>query len=252
MIRTAIAAILLSLFILIAGPLLLLYTWIVNHPNAIYRIGLEGCYLIARTVGMRERVEGLEKIPPRTVLFMANHTSFVDAVPVVHAIPRRVAILAKKSLFELPIVGWAFKMAGFVPVDRSNREAAIASVEIAAARLKSGVSFLAYPEGTRSYDGRLLPFKKGVFVMAITAGATIVPMVAIGVHRIMPKRSLKIRPGEVVIRFGDPIGTAGYTIDQREALSDRVRSAMAALLPPDQQPLDYRAPVPAGRPAINA
>lgn len=251
MIRTAIVAILLSLFILIAGPLLLLYTWVVNNPNAIYRIGLEGCYLIARTVGMQERVEGLEKIPTRTVLFMANHTSFVDAVPVVHAIPRRVAILAKKSLFELPIVGWAFKMAGFVPVDRSNREAAIASVEVAASRLKSGVSFLAYPEGTRSYDGRLLPFKKGVFVMAIAAGATIVPMAAIGVHRIMPKKSLKIRPGEVVVRFGDPIETAGFTVDQREALSDRVRAAMAALLPPDQQPLDHPAPVPAS-PAIKA
>jgi 1-acyl-sn-glycerol-3-phosphate acyltransferase len=238
MTRTIIVAVLLSLFILIAGPILLLYTFFARDANALYRVGLEGCYLIARTVGMRERVEGAEKIPPRTVFFMANHSSFVDAVPVVHAIPRRVAILAKKSLFELPIVGWAFRKVGFVPVDRSNREAAIASVERAAEYLKAGVSFLAYPEGTRSYDGRLLPFKKGVFVMAIAARATIVPMVAIGAHRIIAKRSLKIRPGEVIVRFGDPIESSGYTIDQRESLSNRVRIAMAALLPSDQQPLD--------------
>ncbi|HET9400839.1 MAG TPA: lysophospholipid acyltransferase family protein [Candidatus Acidoferrales bacterium] len=240
MIRTIFVAVSLPLFILLVGPPLLLYTWISNDPEAIYRIGLGGCYWVSRAVGMRQRVEGAEKIPPRTVFFMANHSSFVDAVPVVHAIPRRVAILAKKSLFELPIVGWAFKMAGFVPVDRSNRESAIASVEFAAARLKSGVSFLAYPEGTRSYDGRLLAFKKGIFVMAIAAGATIVPMVAIGVHRIMPKKSLTIRPGEVVVRFGEPIESSGYTVDDREALAARVRAAMIALLPPDQQPLDSR------------
>ena len=238
MIRTAIVAILLPLFILVVGPPLLVYTWLRKDADAIYRVGLEGCYVIGRIAGMRERIEGAEKIPPRTVFFMANHTSFVDAVPVVHAIPRRVSILAKKSLFELPIVGWAFKMAGFVPVDRSNRESAIASVERAAQHLKNGASFLAFPEGTRSYDGRLLPFKKGVFVMAITAGATIVPMVAIGVHRIMPKKSLKIRSGEVVVRFGDPIESTAYTVDQRDALSGRVRAAMAALLPQDQQPLD--------------
>ena len=238
MIRTAIVAILLSLFIVLVGPPLLVYTWIRKDSDALYHVGLQGCFAIGRIVGMRERVEGAEKIPPRTVFFMANHTSFVDAVPVVHAIPRRVSILAKKSLFELPIVGWAFKMAGFVPVDRSNRESAIASVERAAQHLKNGASFLAFPEGTRSYDGRLLPFKKGVFVMAITAGATIVPMVAIGVHRIMPKKSLKISPGEVFVRFGNPIESAAYSVDQRDALSERVRSAMAGLLPLDQRPLD--------------
>lgn len=252
MIRTIFVAVALPIFILLVGPPLLIYTWLSNDPKAIYCIGLGGCYWIARAVGMRERVEGAEKIPPRTVFFMANHSSFVDAVPVVHAIPRRVAILAKKSLFELPIIGWAFKMAGFVPVDRSNRESAIASVEFAAARLKSGVSFLAYPEGTRSYDGRLLPFKKGVFVMAIAAGATIVPMVAIGVHRVMPKKSMKIRPGEVLVRFGDPIESSGYTVDDRETLANRVRAAMIALLPPDQQPLESGSQSPAESPLASA
>ena len=236
MLRTIIAAVLVTLLVILAGPVLLLYTWISSNPKLLYKIGVGGCYAIARAVGVRDRVERCERVPPGTVLFLANHTSFVDAVPIVHALPRRVAILAKKSLFELPIVGWAFKLAGFVPVDRSDRESAIASVEVAAQHLRRGTSFLAYPEGTRSYDGRLLPFKKGIFVMAIRAGATIVPMVAIGAHRVLPKKSLRIVPGEVVVRFGEPISAAQYSVEQREDLSRRVREAMAALLPPDQQP----------------
>ena len=124
-----------------------------------------------------------------------------------------------------------------MPVDRSNRETAIESVDLAAERMKQGSSFLAFPEGTRSYDGRLLPFKKGVFVMAIKAGAKVVPMAASGVHLIMPKKSMKIKPGQVIVRFGDPVDASQYTLDQRGQLSDRVRNAMADLLPPEQKPL---------------
>ncbi len=156
-------------------------------------------------MGLRTQVEGREKIPAGTVLFLANHTSFIDPVPIVHALPKRVAILAKASLFKIPVVGWAFRLAGFVPVNRSDRESAIESVELAAERIKAGTSFLAYPEGTRSYDGRLLPFKRGVFVMAIRSGVPIVPMVAIGVNRLMPKGTWKIKPGHVLVRFGEPI-----------------------------------------------
>lgn len=238
MIRTAIVAILLSLLTLIAGPIMLLVTFIIRTPGPIYWVGSRGVFFIAWLVGMRVKVKGREKIPSGTVLFVANHTSFVDACPIVQALPRRVSILAKKSLFQVPVIGWAFRLAGFVPVDRSNRETAIESVDLAAERMKQGSSFLAFPEGTRSYDGRLLPFKKGVFVMAIKAGAKIVPMAASGVHLIMPKKSLKIRPGNVLVRFGDPIDASEYTLAQRGQLSDRVRLAMAKLLPPDQQPLD--------------
>lgn len=244
MIRTAIVAIFLALFTLIAGPIMLLFTFIARTPGPIYWVGSHGVFFIARVVGMRLKVEGREKVPPGPVLFLANHTSYVDAAPIVEALPRRVAILAKKSLFRMPVIGWAFRLAGFVPVDRQNRETAIESVNRAAEHLKSGTSFLAFPEGTRSYDGRLLLFKKGVFVMAIKAGATIVPMVATGVHLILPKKSLRIRPGDVVVRFGDPIDASHYSLEDRGVLSERVRAAMANMLPPGQQPLDLR-PSPA-------
>jgi 1-acyl-sn-glycerol-3-phosphate acyltransferase len=236
MIRTAIVAVFLSLYTLIFGPALLLFSWFSGNPNPLFRAGVSGAYFISYVVGMRVQVEGREKIPRGVCLFLANHTSFTDPVPIVWAIPRRIGILAKKSLFSIPIIGWAFRLAKFVPVDRSNREAAIESVDLAAQRMKEGLSFLAYPEGTRSYDGRLLPFKKGVFVMAIKAGVPIVPMALSGAHRVAPKGSLSIRPGHVVVRFGDPIDPTDYTIETRDELSRKVHEAMAALLPPDQQP----------------
>jgi 1-acyl-sn-glycerol-3-phosphate acyltransferase len=238
MIRTAIVAVFLTLYTIVVAPLLILHAWITGNPDLLFRAGKSGAYFISRVVGLNTIIEGQQKIPPGVCLFLANHTSFVDPVPIVWAIPRRIAILLKRSLFSIPLVGWAFRLAKFVPVDRTNQESGIAAVDLAAERMKQGMSFLAYPEGTRSYDGRLLPFKKGVFALAIKAQAQIVPMVLIGGHRIAPKGSLRIKPGQVIVRFGDPIDAGAYTLDQRKELAHRVRAVMAALLPPDQQPIE--------------
>jgi 1-acyl-sn-glycerol-3-phosphate acyltransferase len=238
MIRTTIVAVLLTLYTLIAGPLLILHAWISRNPDFLYRAGLSGAHGVARLVGLKITVEGREKIPQGTCLFLANHTSFVDALPIMWAIPRRVGVLLKKSLFSIPIVGWGFRLAKFVPVERGNLESGVTAVDLAADRINQGMSFLAYPEGTRSYDGRLLPFKKGVFIIAIKAQTQIVPMVMTNGHRIAPKGSLRITPGQVIVRFGDPIDAGAYTIERRAELAQRVRAAMAALLPRDQQPID--------------
>jgi 1-acyl-sn-glycerol-3-phosphate acyltransferase len=238
MIRTAIVAVLLTLYTLIAGPFLLLHAWITGNPNVLYHAGVSGAYVVGCIVGLQIKVEGRDKIPAGTCLFLANHTSFVDALPIMWAVPRRVGVLLKESLFSIPLIGWAFRLAKFVPVERGNKESGMASVELAAERMNQGMSFLAYPEGTRSYDGRLLPFKKGVFILAIKARAKIIPMVMTNGHRIAPKGTLKIAPGEVIVRFGEPIDASSYTVDQRAELAKRVRTAMAALLPEDQQPID--------------
>jgi 1-acyl-sn-glycerol-3-phosphate acyltransferase len=129
-------------------------------------------------------------------------------------------------------------MARFIPVDRSKRDSAIASVEKATEALQAGQSFLIYPEGTRSPDGRLQQFKKGAVVMAIKAGVPIVPMACSGAHRIMGKRSLVIHPGEILVEFLEPIDASQFSLEQRDELNERVRMAMAAALPPDQRPLD--------------
>ena len=236
MIRTAIVTVFLTVYVLLFGPPLILYTLMSRSPNLLYWAGTKGLIFILRIVGMRVRVEGQENIPPGVCLFAANHTSNVDAPAIVGAIPRRVAILARKSLFDIPIAGLAFRLANFVPVDRSNREAALASAKQALEYIKNGFSFLVYPEGTRSPDGRLLRFKKGSFAMAIEAGVPIVPVACSGAHRIMKKNSLVIHPGKVTVRFGPPIDVSGCTIESRDDLARRVHDVIAAELPEDQKP----------------
>src|SRR5690242_6193118 len=129
MLRTLFIAIFLSLYILILGPPLLLYTLFTKNVDPLYWAGLKGVLLFVRAVGVKIRVQGREKIPDGVCLFVANHTSSADAPAVVGAIPRRIAVLLKESLFMWPIVGQAFRLAHFIPVDRTDREPAIASVE---------------------------------------------------------------------------------------------------------------------------
>jgi 1-acyl-sn-glycerol-3-phosphate acyltransferase len=236
MIRTTIVTVFLALYTLILGPPLIVLTLLTRSSNLMYWVGVKGLVFITRVAGMRVRVEGRENIPPGVCVFAANHTSNADAPAIVGAIPRRLAIFGRKSLFDIPIVGLAFSLAKFVPVDRGNREAALASVKLAVQYIKTGSSFLVYPEGTRSPDGRLQRLKKGAFVMAIEAGVPIVPVACSGAHRIMRKNSLAIQAGEVTVRFAAPIDAAAYTVDQRDDLARRVHDAIAAELPEDQKP----------------
>jgi 1-acyl-sn-glycerol-3-phosphate acyltransferase len=168
---------------------------------------------------------------------VANHVSNLDPPVVVTAIPRRVALLGKKEVFRVPLLGRALLLAQMVPVDRADPGAARGSVERALENLQAGVSYLTFPEGTRSPDGRMQPFKKGSFVMAIRAGVPIVPVSVIGAHLRMPKGSLALRPGEVGVRFGEPIQVHGYSEKDRDALLRLVHAAVAKYLPEDQQPL---------------
>jgi 1-acyl-sn-glycerol-3-phosphate acyltransferase len=237
MLRMLFIAVFLSLYILIVGPPVILYSLLTKNPNPVYWAGLKGLLFFVRAVGVRVRVKGAERIPKGVCLFAANHTSAADAPAVIGAIPRRIAVLLKESLFNWPIVGQAFRSVNFVPVNRSHRESAIASVEKASEAMKRGQSFLIYPEGTRSPDGRLQEFKKGAVVMAIKAGVPIVPMVCSGAHHIMEKRSLVIHPGEIVVEFLEPIDASQYAFEQRDVLNQKVHDAMAAALPPDQKPL---------------
>src|SRR5216683_1878916 len=246
MLRIAIILLLLPLYMLLAGPPILLYTLISRNPSLVYWAGVKGIVFFVRLVGVKVRIKGRERIPLGACLFVANHTSSADAPAVVGAIPRRVAILLKESLFKWPIAGQAFTLAGFIPVKRSERESAIASVEKATESLRSGQSFLIYPEGTRSPDGRLQAFKKGAVVMAIKAGVPIVPMACSGAHRIMEKRSLVIHPGEIVVEFLEPIDSSKYPMEQRDILNEKIRDAMAAALPPEQRPAGVQVAVAEG------
>lgn len=239
MLRMLFISIFLSLYTVLVGPPVILYTLVTKNPDPLYWAGIKGVMFFVRAVGVRVSVKGLENIPEGVCLFVANHTSSADAPAVVGAIPRRVAVLLKESLFKWPIVGQAFRAARFIPVNRAARESAIASVEKATEAMKAGQSFLIYPEGTRSPDGRLQEFKKGAVVMAIKAGVPVVPMVCSGAHRIMEKRSLLIHPGEIVVEFLEPIDASRYSFEERDVLNQQVHDAMAAALPPDQRPIGF-------------
>ena len=239
MLRAAFVCVGLTLYILVLGPPLLIFTFIAKNPDPLYWTALNGVLFFVRAVGVRIKVAGTERIPPGTVIFAANHTSSADAPAVVGAIPRRIAILLKKSLFEWPIVGQAFHLAHFIPVERFNRESAITSLERATEAIKKGQSFLIYPEGTRSPDGRLQEFKKGTSMMAIKAGVPLVPVACSNAHRIMRKRELKIYPGEILVEFLAPIDSTKYTLEQRDELNQQLHDELAAGLPPDQKPLGF-------------
>lgn len=241
MLRTLFIAIFLSLYILILGPPLLIWTVLAKNPDPLYWAGVKGVMFFVRAVGVKVRVVGRERIPLGACLFYANHTSSADAPAVVGAIPRRIAILLKESLFRWPIVGTAFTLAHFIPVRRESHESAISSMEKATDAMRNGQSFLIYPEGTRSPDGRLQSFKKGAAVMAINAKVPVVPIACSGAHRVMWKRSLIIHPGEILVEFLPPIDAAQYSVEQRDELNQRMHDEMAAGLPEDQRPLSYRA-----------
>jgi 1-acyl-sn-glycerol-3-phosphate acyltransferase len=228
-----------ALYTLLLGPPLLLYSFITRHVDPLYWAGVKGVMFFVNCVGVRVRVKGTERIPQGTCIFAANHTSSADAPAVVGAIPRRIAILLKRSLFEWPIVGQAFHLAHFIPVDRVNRESAVGSLEKATEAIREGQSFLIYPEGTRSPDGRLQEFKKGTAVMAIKSGVPVVPVACSGAHRVMEKRKLKITPGEILVEFLGPIDPTKYSLEQREELVREIHDRLAAGLPPDQRPIGF-------------
>jgi 1-acyl-sn-glycerol-3-phosphate acyltransferase len=236
MIRAFVVTLVTFAYVLIVGPPILVHAWLTGNTDFLYREGMRGARLALWLAGVRLEVQGLEKIPAgRAVIFMSNHQSNCDP-PAMMVILPPVRVMVKQEFFRVPVLGRGMRARGFIPVDRRNRERAIAAVEQAVAALKAGHSFLAYPEGTRSPDGRLQTFKKGVFVMAIKAGAPIVPISVSGGSRIMPKGKFVIRPGRVRITIHDPIPTANVRLEDRQTVIDLTRQAILTGLAPEEWP----------------
>jgi 1-acyl-sn-glycerol-3-phosphate acyltransferase len=237
MIRTILFVLFLGLAIVFILPFYIICSWITGSPDTMYNMAMTALRIGLRILGVEVRVEGIENIPARPCVFAANHVSNVDPVALVPFIPRRVAVLAKKQVFRIPILSIGLRQCQVIPVDREDKEAAAAAVQKAIEYLRGGTSFLVYPEGTRSPDGRLRPFKSGTFIMAIEAGVPVVPVSVVGTNRLMRKGEWFIRPGEVIARFGPAVDAADFKIERREALRQRVRTLVAEGLPEDQRPL---------------
>jgi 1-acyl-sn-glycerol-3-phosphate acyltransferase len=236
MIRTIMVLTFVALALIFVQPLLILWTLLTGDADFMYWTFIGALRIVLRLAGIRVRVEGLENIPSGVCVFASNHASNLDPVALVPNIPRRVALLAKKEVFRIPILSKALRQAKLIPVDRADKEAAAESVEIAVKYMKEGLSFCVYPEGTRSRDGRLLPFKKGTFLMAIRGDAWVVPVSLAGTQRLMRKGDWTIHPGEVVVRYGTPVNATEYTEDHRDQLRQRVQGLVAAGLPDEQKP----------------
>src|SRR5271169_3749128 len=197
------------------------WTFISGDVSLLYRMFMFGAWNGVRFTGVRVETVGLDKLDPaRTYIFMSNHVSNLDPPITVPLIPRRTSVMVKKELFSYPILGRVMRFGSLVPVDRGNRESGIAAVRAAADVIRQGVSMTIYVEGHRSFDGKLLPFKKGPFYLAEECGVPVVPITIVGSHEVMPKRRFAIKPGTVTVIFHAPIEPKDF--GSRECLMSKV------------------------------
>jgi len=242
MIRAVFVTLVTLLYILIVGLPFLIHAWLTKNTDTLYRVGMRGARMALWLAGIHVEVHGRENLPRgRAAIYMPNHQSNCDPPVVITVLPP-VLVMAKQEFFRVPILGAGMTARGFIPVDRKNRERAIAAVERAVTSMRAGNSFMGYPEGTRSPDGRLQAFKKGLFVMAIKSGAMVVPISVSGASKIMPKGKLAIHPGRVRVTFQEPIDAGKYTMEQRGELIARTRQAILKGLAPEEWPAEGAKP----------
>ncbi len=197
--------------------------------RTMYAWGMAVLRLGVRAAGIRVRVAGLENFPGQPCIVMSNHVSNLDPPILLPSIPGMTSVMLKKSLMKIPLLGLAMRMGKFVPVARGHsREDAVKSVAAAAEALHSGLHLMVFPEGTRSPDGRLLPFRKGAFFLAAETGAPIVPVVIHGTAAMMTKGSLRIMPGKVTVQFLPPRLQGDYA--SRDELAAAIREDMERAL----------------------
>lgn len=219
--------------ILLVGPPLVFYAALTGNADPLYyiatRLGRWGVLL----VGVKIEVRGAEHLQPgRNYIFMSNHASNLDPPVLIPVIPGRCSVLVKKELYRVPVLGTGMRLAQLVPVDRSDQEAAIESVRAAIEVLQQGFHMVIYPEGTRTSEGLLLPFKKGPFHLAMDSGVPVVPVTILGTYESWPKARFALRPGTATVIFHRPIDSRTHA--DREALMKDVRDAIASALPPER------------------
>ncbi len=168
--------------------------------------------LILAIFNIKVKIKGLENIAEKqNYIYISNHASAMDIPALIHGIPDQVRFLAKQELGKIPFWGWLLKYGGYILIDRRNPKRAIKSIQKAIEKIKSGVSVLVFAEGTRSVDGKLLPFKRGGFMLAIKSNTPVIPVTILGSHKIMRKHKLEINPGTIEILIDKPIKVENFS-----------------------------------------
>jgi len=232
--RSLLTYVAVSGYVLLVGPPLLLVALATRNVMLLYRAGIGGVRLGLFLSGIKVVVAGREHIQrDRAAVYAVNHASNVEPPIIFLSLSPlfpRLRVLYKAELRKLPILVRAWDLAGFVPLERGNRDQSLPAIDRAADALREGNSFLIFPEGTRSRTGELLPFKKGGFIMALKGQAPIVPVAITGARDAMHKGSFVIQPVTVRVTFGVPVETAGLTMEDRDRLVAVVRQSVQTLL----------------------
>ncbi|HLW52463.1 MAG TPA: lysophospholipid acyltransferase family protein [Candidatus Angelobacter sp.] len=232
--RTLIALLFWIITVPIAALFVFPWTFIAGNANLLYPVGMGLAHLGVRIAGVRIKTVGLDRLDPSgTYIFMSNHVSNLDPPTLCPIIPRRTSVLAKKVIWRIPILGKALDLAEIVPVERENREAAIQSIHRAGEVMRHGINMTLYPEGTRSADGKMRPFKKGPFHLAAETGFPIVPVTILGTFEMMPKGSNIVRGGTATLVFHPPIDPGKYP--SREQLMQVVWDTIHDALPEERK-----------------
>ena len=231
MIRATLVYVFVAVYVLVLGPIAIVWIWLARDARFAYAAARLCVRIAGLLCGVRVRVRGREKLRPDcNYFFLSNHQGNFDAPVLLYAIPGDVRAVIKQEMMRIPVLSLLMRQVGFVPIDRTDPKRARLQIERAVTLLRGGYSFIAFPEGTRTRDGRLGPFKRGVFAMALAAGAPVVPVTILHSRAIQPPGRYGIRPGVIELVFHDPIPTERTPSEGRERLMELTRAAIASAL----------------------
>jgi 1-acyl-sn-glycerol-3-phosphate acyltransferase len=225
---------------ILAFPVMLLSLW---RPAERYGVwtGRTWALAVSKAMGLTFSLQGAEKVVPGASYIIApSHQGNADILALMRTLPMPFRWVIKKELLRIPFFGSALGGIGSVAINRSNREQSVKSIQEASEKLKNGWSILIYPEGTRTPDGHLLPFKKGAFMLAVQTGVPILPVTQNGAFKVLPKKRMGFRPGHITVVIGDPISTEGLTEADVPELMEKTRREISRLMDFDYDPFDPR------------
>ena len=212
---------------IILGTTAIFLSFFDSSGNVPHRVARLWGKIQLRITGTRVRIQGLENVDPRkSYILVSNHQSSFDIFSLLGYLPLQFRWTAKAELFRIPFMGWAMTRTGYIPIERDSPKKAYRSLLRAAEVVRNGTSVIIFPEGTRSPDGKLQPFKKGVFLIALKSQAPILPVAIRGTRDIMRKNDWRTYPGLVEIRIFAPIETTGFSTDREAELSEQVRNTL--------------------------